>query len=314
MTINFNNVTQAFGFNDTPLSKIYGSGDYLLWPPSTPTPPEPGDYSSQYLSFDFIESGTFGWTAWNGVEGRVFTNDIYKTIYYSLNNGSWTPIYSADNVSISVSAGDKIRVKGNNSYYGQNSPYTAPNESGYETRWNYFKSTAKYNVYGNIMSLIYGDSFQNNNTISYDYVFNGLFYANRIVDATNLIIPSTTLTKYCYHAMFSNCSYMTFAPKLPATTLAEGCYYVMFVACSNLATAPDLLASNIPFHAYDSMFESCYSLNSIKCMATTGVNTNNCLRWLANTSSTGTFTKKSGVSWPSGDSGIPTGWTVVNAS
>ena len=60
MTINFNNVGQAFGLNDIPLSYIYGSGDYLLWPPSTPTPPDPSDYETQYTTFEFLESGTFG--------------------------------------------------------------------------------------------------------------------------------------------------------------------------------------------------------------------------------------------------------------
>ena len=314
MTINFNNVGQAFGINDAPLSYIYGSGDYLLWPVFEPTPPDPSDYSTQYTTFEFLESGTFGWTAWNGMTGKTFTSDIYKTIYYSLNNGSWTSINSADNISISVRSGDKIRVKGNNSYYGQNSPYTAPNESGYDTRWNYFTGTAKYNVYGNLMSLIYDDSFQNNVTISYDYLFYGLFWRTNIVNAANLVIPSMSLTKYCYCGMFSNCTYMTFAPKLPATTLAEGCYYNMFVACTNLTTAPDLLAQNLVYHCYNYMFQVCYSLNSIKCLAMTGINESNCLLWLSSTSATGTFTKKSGVTWPSGDSGIPTGWTVVNAS
>jgi hypothetical protein len=61
------------------------------------------------------------------------------------------------------------------------------------------------------------------------------------------------------------------------------------------------------------MFYGCSNLNSIVMLAT-GISASNCLKnWVSGVSSTGTFVKhKDMTSLPSGNSGIPSGWTVVN--
>lgn len=138
------------------------------------------------------------------------------------------------------------------------------------------------------------------------------------------ILPATTLSKGCYANMFTGCENLQTAPELPATILAEECYKHMFEGCTSLTTAPDLPAANIPLSgegavegAYYRMFAGCTSLNYVKCLATTGMidgglsaptGTRN---WLANVASTGTFVKAAEAEWPSGSSGIPRGWTVV---
>ena len=59
------------------------------------------------------------------------------------------------------------------------------------------------------------------------------------------------------------------------------------------------------------MFRNCTSLNYIKCLATANIESStNIYKWVDGVSSSGAFIKKRGVSWPSGDSGIPDGWTV----
>ncbi|MCR4572044.1 MAG: hypothetical protein K5652_07570 [Bacteroidales bacterium] len=64
------------------------------------------------------------------------------------------------------------------------------------------------------------------------------------------------------------------------------------------------------------MFKGCTSLRSVKCLATSGVNNGGCFTdWLLDVKATGTFTKLSGVNnWTNGTSGIPAGWTVVEAN
>jgi hypothetical protein len=75
---------------------------------------------------------------------------------------------------------------------------------------------------------------------------------------------------------------------LPATTLAGGCY--------------------------QSMFQKCTSLNYIKCLATDISATKCTYFWFRYGSSTGTFIKHPNMtSWTTGTSGIPSGWTVVDA-
>ena len=126
-------------------------------------------------------------------------------------------------------------------------------------------------------------------------------------------LPATTLADYCYGYMFKNCTSLTTAPELPATTLAEYCYRNMFWGCSSLTAAPALPATTLAQYCYNSMFKGCTSLSYIKCLATNISASSSHNYWLSNVASTGTFVKPSSMtSWPSGTSGIPSGWTVVN--
>jgi hypothetical protein len=61
------------------------------------------------------------------------------------------------------------------------------------------------------------------------------------------------------------------------------------------------------------MFRYCTNLQKVTMLAT-DISASDCLSdWLNRVSSTGTFTKASTMtSLPSGMSGIPTGWTIVN--
>lgn len=124
-------------------------------------------------------------------------------------------------------------------------------------------------------------------------------------------LPATTLADYCYRDMFSNCTSLVNPPLLPATTLAEACYYSMFYNCTSLKTAPPLIAETLVTYCYFGMFEYCTSLNNIIMLAT-NIKPFYCIyNWVSDVSSTGTFTKKQGVEIPSGNSGIPNGWTVI---
>lgn len=66
-------------------------------------------------------------------------------------------------------------------------------------------------------------------------VFGGLFWSeNYLVDASELILPSTKLSSFCYESMFFECVNLTAAPVLPAFELAPFCYANMFLGCSKL--------------------------------------------------------------------------------
>ena len=162
------------------------------------------------------------------------------------------------------------------------------------------------------------------------------------------LIPATTLAEGCYYSMFEGCSNLTAAPALPATTLAEKCYQYMFYGCSSLTTAPALPATTLANYCYCSMFEgsglttapalpattlvsncyfamfrNCSTLNSVTCLATSGINqSNSTANWLYGVAPSGTFTKASGANvstnnigsdstWPRSNKGIPSNWDVV---
>ncbi len=244
------------------------------------------DYSTKYFTVEALQSGYFTW---------VMDGDITSAnVYYSLNNGAWTALGE----NIQVNTGDKIR------FYGTNSSYA-------EFR---FGPEYLYKVYGNIMSLLYGQNFIGQTVIENSFAFRSFFSQitpSNLVDCSNLILPATTLANHCYNSMFFDCSSLTTAPALPATTLAQSCYQQMFSYCTSLTTAPELPATTLATQCYNSMFYRCSSLNYIKCLAT-DISASDCTyNWVDNVASSGTFVKKSGVSWPIGTGGIPSGWTVV---
>ncbi len=144
-----------------------------------------------------------------------------------------------------------------------------------------------------------------------NYCYRSMFYGCTSL-TTAPALPAETLAERCYDGMFWFCTSLTTAPVLPATTLAYGCYMNMFEGCTNLTTAPALPAATLAIYCYYEMFKGCTNLSSITCLATTGINSNNSTyNWVNGVASTGTFTKASGATWPTGSNGIPTGWTVV---
>ena len=251
------------------------------------------DYSRDYLTFRVLSAGTIAWNSLG--TGQA------KTIQYSLNNGEWTTITASTSTTISVSVGDVVRFKGTNtSYAGSNANY-----SGFDG------GTATFNVEGNIMSLVYGDNFIGNTGLTGTYNFCSLFKNSNVVSAENLILPATTLTAHCYRALFAQCYLLEEAPELPATTLADSCYRYMFQDAA-ITTAPDLLATTLLDHSYEGMFNRCNNLNYIKCLATDISATSATTAWTQYVSTTGTFVKDANTDWPTGISGIPTRWTVID--
>ena len=144
----------------------------------------------------------------------------------------------------------------------------------------------------------------------YDNMFNG---CTSLTTAPEL--PVTTLPDGCYRQMFYGCTSLKTAPELPATTLTESCYDGMFGRCTSLTTAPELPATTLPTYCYQYMFDGCTSLNYIKCLATDITGYFCTMDWVSGVSSTGTFVKNPAMtSWTTGTEGIPTGWTVQDAS
>ena len=211
------------------------------------------DLSMEPLTFNILSAGTINWTASNTA--------ATKTIDYKINDGQWASITSNTGSSaptINVVEGDKVQFRGNNTQYGSGT-------SKLDLSYNSFSSsTALFEAEGNIMSLIYGDDFKNNLTISSTRAFYGLFSeCVNLVSAENLVLPATTLTDSCYYNMFNGCTSLTIAPELPATTLASACYCDMFGNCASLTTAPkELPATTLVDNCYAYMFEGCTSLTT----------------------------------------------------
>lgn len=248
------------------------------------------DPAKEYLTFVVLEDSTFKLTR--------------NSVDYSLDDGStWTTL-PANTSTPTVASGSTIMWKGT----------LTP------SAWNgigiFYSTGGTFNVKGNVMSLLYGDNFIGQTDLTgKDFAFLRLFNnATKLVDASNLILPATTLANDCYYAMFSGCTGLTTAPELPATTLAKECYGGMFQSCKSLTTAPELPATTLAESCYYTIFSGCRNLNYIKMLATDITAANCLIGWVENVAATGTFVKDASMSsLPSGDSGIPSGWTVQDA-
>ena len=285
------------------------------------------DYASQYFTMEVLTAGTICFKA--GASATSVSNR--RTIQYSKNNGTWNSITSTTGgTTFSVSAGDVIRFKGTNATYSTKSASTYSN--------TFQGTTAKVKVYGNIMSFVAGDNFQTAKTFSSTYVFRSFISFSGVMDAENLILPATALTEGCYLGLLGDTK-ITIAPKLPATSLAKSCYWNLFLRCANLVTpselpattmkescyramyygtsittAPDLPAATLAANCYYQMFDQTSTLNYIKCLATNISATTPLNNWVRGVAASGTFVKAASMSsWPTGNNGIPSGWTVQNA-
>ena len=212
----------------------------------------PFDYAKQYLTFDIISGGTFYWT-------QVNVGNFERTIYYSLDNGStWNSLTSdtgSSAPSFTVEAGDRIMFKGNNATY-------APLNQNNAAVPSKFTGNPYFNVKGNIMSLISGDSFAEATTIEGTHTFRGMFSGTNVVNAKDLVLPAATVLAYSYASMFSGCENLLTAPQLPASTLGGYCYQHMFSSCSGLTAAPQLPATALTQYCYSYMFQNCKSMAS----------------------------------------------------
>ena len=209
------------------------------------------EYAGQYMTFEIIEGGTIGW--------KVTSNDFAKTIEYSVNGRNWTKLTSTTNgATFNVSTGDVVRFRGNNARYATGS-FT----------YNRFTSTCKFNVKGNIMSLVAGDNFESA-SLSSTYVFDRLFFqCSNLISAENMVLPGSGLTNYCLEGLFYNCTSLKKGPDLPAKIMADYCYRNMFFGCASLESAPKLPATTLAKYCYSMMFCLCSSLKSAPALPAT---------------------------------------------
>lgn len=253
----------------------------------------PHNYLEDYFTIKSLDDN-------NTITLSKVSSSYNPAFYYSLDNGeSW--ISNNAQTSITINNGDTIKFKATPSY---------------SFNWS-FTSTGRYNVYGNSMSLLYGDDFVSKTELKTgDDILKHLFYnSTYLVDAGKLMLPATTARSHCYEGMFEGCTSLVAAPALPATTIKVQCYRDMFKGCTSLVTAPELPALSASENGtYYQMFYGCSSLNYVKCMlknSSYGFGGNN---WLYGVAGTGTFVKnKETKGWETGASGIPEGWTVIDA-
>ena len=251
--LNFSDAKDIRLGSSTITALYYGST--LLWPLKR-------DYSKEYLTIEAVDNNAL-------VRFILYATSpgmsVSKDIQYSKDKSNWTTVSfgnsSGGNIPVvGINKGEKLYLRGNNTTYSDYSD--DDNTQRYHCSIEITGDNSNTKLYGNIMSLLYADNFANQTTLYNRCTFNWLFgNSTALTDASNLVLPATTLTEKCYEAMFSDCSSLTSIPKLPATTLAPLCYRGMFQNCTSLIESiQELPATTLAEECYSYMFNGCSSL------------------------------------------------------
>ena len=250
--LNFSDASDIRLGSSTITALYYGST--LLWPLKR-------DYSKEYLTIEAVDNSVLVEFKLGATSGM----SVSKDIQYSKDKSSWTTVSfgnsSGGNIpGVGINKGEKLYLRGDNTTYSDYSD--DDNNQFYHCSIKITGDNSNAKLYGNIMSLLYADNFANQTTLYNRCTFNHLFSSSTaLTDASNLILPATTLSEKCYEAMFTDCSSLTSIPKLPATTLATRCYCSMFQNCSSLIESiQELPATTLAEACYSYMFNGCSSL------------------------------------------------------
>ena len=241
-----------------------------------------------YLTIVSLEDGLTAKLSTNACEYCVDGDGVWKTL-------------PANTDTEPINAGQTLSFRGN---------LTPNSSSGIGT----FTINKYHNLKGNCMSMLFGDDGKHNFSLDgKNYVFVSLFSNNtKLIDASELVLQATTLSKQCYYYMFSGCYNLTTSPALNSVTSAQGCYSGMFFRCYNLLAAPTLPAKSISWNGYNNMFNGCNKLNFVKALFTITPDNNITNNWLKDVAPTGVFVKGKDATWDVvGVNGIPEGWTVI---
>ena len=234
--------------------RVTDSLNRVIWEKQQPVPPTP---TNEYF---YVEDASGTQNTLTIVKNNSTAPSV--RVYYSTDKINWV------NMGYTSTTAKTATIPANGRVYLKATTGTWGIHNNTDFYVNNIKCDANFNVGGNIMSLLYGDNFENQTVLTENYTFLRLFDTNsyvynKIVDASNLILPATTLTYGCYYGMFQNCTSLVNTPVLPATTLAQQCYQEMFYSCTTLTTAPALSATTLANGCYFDMFRDCTSLVNV---------------------------------------------------
>ena len=242
---------------------------------------------------------------------RMGSPTYTPNLNYRIDNGKWFEYDMANLPTIEVPVGSKIYLRGNNPN-GFNQTFT-----DYHTLTLYSNSTTynvKFNIGGYITSLLALENFDLISNIPAFSFFQLFGDQKNLLSAENLITDNiTSVEQDSFTTCFQGCSSLVTAPTFSnVTSVGRGGFISCFKWCTSLVTAPTFSnVTSVEQDGFNSCFEECTSLQTIIAPNPSTWDVSSFSDWVSGVPVTGTFIKKYGLDIPTGTSGIPEGWTVV---
>ena len=122
---------------------------------------------------------------------------------------------------------------------------------------------------------------------------------------------------YSFDQCFSNCTSLTTLPEgmfANVTNVSGGSFKSCFQSCTSLLVGPNFknITGSTSHDAFDNCFEGCSNLQLIYAPSMSSWNESYFQDWVKGVYPTGKMYVKSGVVPPTGTSGVPEGWQLLN--
>lgn len=214
--------------------------------------------TSSPVRFTATQNGSIGWC-----------DATYPSIEFNKNGDGWEVF----NSTVDVNSGDYVEFRNNGTAWVTTSA----------TR--HFTTTGSFNLSGELLTL----KNRNSEASLAPSDFYALFKDCGIVDASGLLLPSTTAPQ-CYASMFEGCTQLTTAPVLPALNPTIQSYSRMFYGCSSLNYLDARFTAKPTYQPSNMMFFQ---------------------DWLYGVAATGTFVKNPDATWVNTTVEHPVGYEIT---
>ena len=198
------------------------------------------------LTFEAVSNGNLTYT-----QPSDYAYSSNDRVDISINGGEWETYFASHGRTISVSAGDKLRVR---------NPYSST------LRRSRFYSDCPMYAYGNVGSLLI---YTQSSRYVMQYALEGLFqnWTNlRSHPVKDLKFPEWWYGTSSCSMMFSGCSSLERAPGISASRAEEHAFYEMFRDCTSLISTSGVNLGVLPAgstYQCQRMFAFCTSLRNV---------------------------------------------------
>lgn len=248
----------------------YKDGAVRIWPGGT----DMHDYSSDYLTFKALSDGTITFAG-------------IPTVEYSLDGGdTWVSSGSEDSsvYTLEVTKGDVIKWK------GEVTEEFSPSQG---LGVGQFGGSATFEAYGNLNSLLYGDSFVGKHVIPYAFMGYGPYDSRtEVPDMYNTPdgydqedaygsyeygdLGEEWYYVFGFYGLFAQSKIVKAGNLVLDTVLQEGCYTGLFQECTLLEEAPKFSPTTVAPYSCMCMFYKCTSLKTFDSSLTAEVLEESC--------------------------------------